>query len=304
MVKLSILLLTRNGERDLQRLLPALFQQKTEKSFEVIAIDSSSTDGTLDLLSRYPVRIERIPAEQFHHARTRNLAATLASGEILVFLSQDAVPATSLWLDALVSSFADPTVAGVYGRQFPKPESSVERQHAMDAVYGDQKLVKDPANGNRMGYRFYHFSDANAAIRRTAWEAVRFPEELKVFEDLGIAKRLLDRGWKIVYEPDAAVFHSHHHTTVGLFKRYFDIGYTLKLLEIWDAPGTKQSMVRDVCKLVKGKVQRVGPSHRRKSAGHGIGQDIAKSLGIFLGLNQNCLPLLVKRRLSAYRVFE
>ena len=304
MAKLSILLLTKNGECDLHLLLPALFRQRTAASFEVIAIDSSSTDRTLEVLRQYPVRIEQIPAEQFHHARTRNFAASLASGDILIFLSQDAIPATDVWLDTLVSSFADATVGAVYGRQFPKPESSVERLHALDAVYGDKKLVKDPANRNGMGYRFYHFSDANAAIRRTAWEAVRFPEELKVFEDLGIAKRLLDRGWKIVYEPEAAVFHSHQHTTVGLFKRYFDIGYTLKLLQIWDAPGTKQSMIRDMFKLVKGKLQRADPNQSRKSARRGIGQDIAKSLGIFLGLNQNCLPLLVKRRLSAYRVFE
>ncbi len=304
MQKLSILLLTRNGEYDLHRLLPALFRQKTTASFEVIAIDSSSSDGTLDVLGRYPIRIEQIPASQFHHARTRNLAASMASGDILIFLSQDAIPATDGWLDALISNFADSTVGAVYGRQFPKPDSSLERSHALDAVYGDIKLVKDPANRNGMGYRFYHFSDANAAIRRTAWDAVRFPEELKVFEDLGIAKRLLDSGWKIIYEPEAAVFHSHQHTTVGLFKRYFDIGYTLKLLQIWDAPGTKKSMVRDMFKLVKGKLQRVGPNDSRKSTGHGIRQDIAKSLGIFLGLNQNCLPLPVKRRLSAYRVFE
>jgi|SRR5271166_1467857 len=304
MVKTSILVLTRNEAKNIEACLKAVYSQKDVDPFEVIMVDSGSTDDTVRIAQRFPVRIEQIPAEAFHHSRTRNLAASLAQGEILVLLVADAFPTSDRWLSALLSNFEDPGVGAVYGRQFPKPGSSLERQDALDAVYGERKLVKDPAHRNGMGYRFFHFSDVNAAIRRSVWEAVRFPEDLKVFEDLGIAKLILDRGWKIVYEPNAGVFHSHDHTTVGLFKRYFDIGYTLKLLQIWDTPGTKKSMVRDVWRLVKGKVQRIGNKATSRSAGRGIGQDIAKSAGLFLGLNQEMLPLVVKRRLSAFRVFE
>lgn len=304
MFAISILLLTKNGSSDLQRLLPALYCQNAIGSCEVIAIDSGSTDGTLELLRRFPIRIEQISPHTFHHARTRNLAAGLARGEILVFLSQDAVPASPLWLSSMVSNFDDPRVGAVYGRQLPRSESSAERQEVLDAVYGAEKMIKDPAQRNGMGYRFYHFSDANAAIRRTVWEKTRFPEDLKVFEDLGIAKLILDSGWKIVYEPRAAVVHSHTHSTMGLFKRYFDIGYTLKQLKIWNAPGTRTSMLRDAWKLVKGKVGRVGNGRSERSTGTGIRQDVAKSVGLLLGLNQNLLPVALKRRLSAFGVFE
>jgi rhamnosyltransferase len=303
-VELSILLLTKNGAHDLERLLPALYAQKGIAPFEVIAIDSGSTDGTLDVLRRFPVRLEQIPPETFHHARTRNFAAGLARGGILIFLSQDATPASEVWLNTMISNFDDPKVGAVYGRQIPKPGSSLERQDALDAVYGEQKVVKDPAHRTGTGYRFYHFSDVNAAIRRSVWEAARFPEDLRVFEDLGIAKLILEGGWKIVYEPKSSVFHSHSHTTVGLFKRYFDIGYTLKILNIWDAPGTRKSMLRDVWKLLKNKIRRVGDNGTGRLAGEGIRQDIAKSVGLFLGLNQRYLPLILKRRLSAFQVFE
>jgi rhamnosyltransferase len=304
MVEVSILLLTKNSGPDFAILLSSVFNQKGVPSFEVIAVDSGSTDETLDLLRQFPVRIQEISPDEFHHARTRNLAASFSEGTILVFLSQDAVPASDKWLSSLISNFDDPQVGAVYGRQFPKPGSSAERQDALNAVYGEVRLVKDPAQRQGMGYRFYHFSDVNAALRRSVWEAVRFPEDMKVFEDLGIAKSILDGGWKIVYEPEAPVFHSHTHTTVGLFKRYFDIGYTLKLLKIWDSPGTRKSMLRDVYKLLKGKLRRVSDEETRRSAGQGIREDIAKSVGLFLGLNQNCLPLFVKRRLSAFGVFE
>jgi len=180
----------------------------------------------------------------------------------------------------------------------------LERQDTLDTIYGTHRVIKDPAQRNGLGYRFYHFSDVNSAIRRTVWQATGFPEELKVFEDLGIAKRILDSGWKIVYEPHAAVIHSHNHTTIGLFKRYFDIGYTLKLLKIWDAPGTRISLGRDAWKLIQKKLvqKKIGRTNKA-SAGKGIQQDLAKSFGMFLGLNQACLPLVLKRRLSAFRVF-
>jgi glycosyltransferase involved in cell wall biosynthesis len=306
MVALSILLLTRNGSRDLEQLLPALSRQQQVAPFEIVAVDSASTDGTLPLLLRFGVRVLQIKAENFHHARTRNLAAEQARGDILIFLSQDAVPASDLWLSRLISNFSDPKVGAVYGRQLPKAESLAERRDTFDVVYGAHRIVKDPAHRNGLGYRFYHFSDVNAAIRRHVWEQTRFPEDLKVFEDLGIAKLILDGDWKIVYEPEASVIHSHHHSTIGLFKRYFDIGYTLKRLSIWDAPGTRKSIFRDAWKILQGKMQlRVASANGAgdQKAGEGIQQHMAKFLGFVLGINQAWLPNAVKRHLSAYRVF-
>ncbi len=302
MVAVSILLLTKNGASDLEKLLPAIHRQRQVDRYELIAVDSASTDGTVPLLRRFGASVLEIPSQEFHHSRTRNLAAMQARGNILVFLSQDAIPTSDFWLSRLMSGFSDPKVGAVYGRQLPRSHSKSERQDTFDMVYGPKRIVKDPAHRNGLGYRFYHFSDVNAAIRRDVWESTRFPEDLKVFEDLGIAKLILDRGWKIVYEPDAAVIHSHQHSTVSLFKRYFDIGYTLKKLHIWDTPGTKKTMLRDSWRMLK---RKINPSRERgqQDVGAGIQQHMAKSFGLFLGINQALLPLALKRHLSAYRVF-
>jgi rhamnosyltransferase len=304
MIECSISILTKNEERNIGPCLEAVHSQKGVGAFEVVLVDSGSTDATLEIARRFPIRIEQIPAEAFHYAHTRNFAASSGKGRILVNLSGDAIPASDAWLHKMIANFSDPGVGAVYGRQLPKPGSTIERRDTFDAVYGDQKIVKDPAHRNEMGYRFYHFSCVNAAIRRSVWETTPFPENLKTFEDLGIAKRILDGGWKIVYEPEAAVFHSHHYTTVQLFKRYFDIGYTLKRLEIWDAPGTRSSMLRDLHKLLRKQLTRIKDSGTRHRVHAAVGQDLAKSAGLLLGLNQRFLPLALKRHLSAYGVYD
>src|SRR5712692_11332837 len=107
MIETSILIPTKNGAQELEACLRAVYSQKGTGPLEVIVIDSGSTDATLEIARGFPVRIEQIPPETFHHARTRNYAASLAKGEFLVFLSQDAIPASEAWLGAMISNFDD-----------------------------------------------------------------------------------------------------------------------------------------------------------------------------------------------------
>jgi rhamnosyltransferase len=203
----------------------------------------------------------------------------------------------------MISNFSDPLVGAAYGRQLPRHGSTSERQSVLDTVYGEQRIVKDPARPDEWGYRHYHFSDANSAIRRNVWEATRFPEELKVFEDLGIAKRILDGGRKIVYDPLAAVYHSHNHTTAGLFKRYFDAGVIWNQLGIWNE-GTRESMLRDMGRQLRRKFRRSEGKDASRAAHPSVSQHLAKAAGLFLGLHERYIPLVMKRRMSAFRLFE
>jgi rhamnosyltransferase len=304
MLECSISILTKNEEQNIGACLEAVFSQQGVGEFEVTLVDSGSTDATLEIARGYPVRIEQIAPHEFHHARTRNFAASLGKGPILINLSGDAIPASKTWLSGLLGNFSDPQVGAAYGRQLPRPGSTAERSDTFDTIYGSKRIVKDPAHRNGLGYRFYHFSDVNSALRRSVWEANPYPEELKMFEDLAIAKVILDAGWKIVYEPDAPVYHSHRYNSKQLFKRYFDIGYTLKELKIWDSPGTRKSLLRDFRNLVKRQVTRVTKAENKQRDPSAVWQSFAKSAGFVLGLNQRFLPLTVKKHLSSYRAFE
>jgi rhamnosyltransferase len=304
MPEISIVIPAKDEALNIRSCLDAVFSQVTSAEFEVILVDSGSTDGTPEVVSSYPVRLYRIAPEEFHHARTRNYLASLARGKYLVYLNADAFPASPNWLNSLISNFSDSSVGAVYGRHLPKPDCNLERQAVLATMYGSEKIVKERSRKQELGYRYYHLSTVNAAIRKDVWESTGFPEELKIYEDVGIAKRILDGNWKIVYEPSAVVYHSDNHTPNGLFKRYFDLGVVWKQLGMWD--DTTQSLLfRDGWRLLRQKINAKRGNEGRPSARVStIVQDMAKYAGLMLGKNERLLPRIIKRRMSGVRLFD
>lgn len=302
MVDASILVLAKNEAHNIRHCLDAVFSQKTNCSFQVIFIDSGSSDGTVELAKQYPVEFHEISPEEFHHGRTRNLAATMAKGKYLVYLAADAFPETSVWLQSLLGNFNNESVHAVYGRHLPKPGSGLERKLALSTLYGPCRIVKDYRSRQELGYRYYHFSTVNAAIRRDIWEATRFPDDLKVFEDVAIAKRILDRGGTIVYEPEASVLHSHDYSARVLFRRYFDIGVVYGRLGIWDS-NSRSTVRSDGVKKIVSKLNTVRPG-TFMSVGRALWNDTAKAGGLLLGRNERILPRFVKRQFSAFKLFD
>ena len=135
----SIIILCKNAAQKIDSVLKGIFAGRTDFAYEVIIIDSGSRDGTKDIIAKYPVKVIEIPPNLFSHGGTRNTGASLAGGEFIVFLTQDAVPKDEYWLSRLLDNFSDSGVAGVYGRQLPEDDSPPMEKFFLSYVYPDKK---------------------------------------------------------------------------------------------------------------------------------------------------------------------
>jgi rhamnosyltransferase len=223
----SIILPTRNNENHIKDLLTSIFSQRFEGNLKVLMLDSSN-DRTPQIASAYSkkgdLRIIRVDPENYNYGGTRNFGASLTSCEYLVFISTDVDIRNDDWLKKLVMSLKDPSVAGVYGRQIPREDASPMEEFFIKYTYPNERKVYYLGEVDKL--KDFFFSNTNSAIRYDVWEKIPLPEMLKS-EDQEWAKRVLLAGYKIMYEPDAYVYHSHHYTLKKVFKEYFDSGATM-----------------------------------------------------------------------------
>lgn len=222
----SVIILTKNAGEGFATLLQRLSSQKFDGNYEIMAIDSGSTDGTPEIAQNFPVKIVRIKPEEFHHGRTRNLCAEQASGRILVYITQDALPLHDNWLHKLTDDLKNPQVAMVVGRQIPWPTTKPPEKFFYSYYFPEHKIevVRDASDY----YRDNMFiSDVNSAIKRDVWQQFKFSEDIVRAEDKEFAKRILLAGWTIVYQPDAVVYHAHDFSLRSIFQRSGDIGIAL-----------------------------------------------------------------------------
>jgi len=220
--RVSILLPTLQGERELARLLPALARQRLAGGQELLAIDSSSDDRTLELLRAHGAAVEVIPRADFGHGRTRNALARRARGEFLVYFSQDAEPTGDDFLERLLAPFADEHVAGVYARHQPREDDDPLTRRTVLAAREASPLSRvhewhpDPREAPS---DHVHFNNVASALRRSVFERFPFPD-VPFGEDLAWATRVFVRGWRIAFAADAVVLHSHRYGLWSAYQRY------------------------------------------------------------------------------------
>lgn len=234
MVKVSIILLTKNGSTYLEEVLRRVFAQEFEETFEVIAIDSGSTDRTKQILAKFPIRLKEIPPSAFNHGETRNLGAELSKGEYLVYLTQDATPMDGKWLERLVHPLqGDRLVAGAFSSHRPREGCHLmeKRQILQTELTSGKSMRINTAIGNpeyeRNRYPFVWFANTSSCIRKEVWGKFPF-RKLEFAEDQDWARKVLEAGYKTVYVPDSIVIHSHHYPPIKNFRRYFEHAKAMK----------------------------------------------------------------------------
>jgi rhamnosyltransferase len=187
--------------------------QKTLFPFEILAVDSGSNDETLELLKGQSIKIHSIPQDNFNFGTTRDLGFSLGTGEILVTLSQDAVPSGNDWLENLCRPFSDPGIAAVQGKEIPWFSREV---FFWDKI-GVFHLVRASKHWAKL-HQGIGLSFVNCAVRRSVWEANRIGR-VEMSEDKVFQKMLVSNGHLVVRAPDAKVWHSHQYDLESFKKR-------------------------------------------------------------------------------------
>ncbi len=230
---ISIILPTRNGAATIRELLVVLCRQ-TVLSHELLVVDSSSSDQTVEIAKEFGAEVVVIPEEEFDHGGTRTMISKKAQGDILIFLTQDVVPASTDALVKLIQPLlSDETIAVTYGRQLPNRDATLLAAHLRSFNYPAQTVVRSFADRERLGFQTVFASNSFAAYRKIALAEVDYFKSGLVFgEDTCAIGRLLMRGYKVAYVSDAMVFHSHNYSCLQEFRRSFDIG-VLHVTEGW-----------------------------------------------------------------------
>lgn len=301
-MKTALIIPTRNAERYLDQLLPALATQTLQPD-ELLVVDTQSQDATAERFRAFGARVEVIHPQQFNHGGTRRWASRQVDAEVLLFLTQDAIPANPDCLANLRDGlFAAPDIGVAYGRQLPHLDAGILGAQARNFNYPVESRIKRLSDAPQLKVKTCFSSNSFSAYRRSALkDAGGFPSDVIGSEDAYTAARMLLRGWAVHYVAEAQVRHSHDYRLLEEFRRYFDIGVFYGR-EDWiatafgGAAGEGRRFVEAEIRALRaaGKSWRI-PEVLLRSA--------CKLLGYRLGHRERLLPNAVKRRISMFSTY-
>jgi len=295
MALVSVFIPTLNASKYIKVLLESL---KVQTCFpdEIIIIDSSSEDDTLEIASTFDVKTITIPRQDFDHGGTRNLAANISSGDILIFLTQDALPFDEFLIKNLVKPLNDPSIAASFGRQIPREDACPIEVFARLFNYPDISIIKNMDSLEILGIKTFFFSNVCSAIKKKELTEVgSFPERAILNEDMVLAAKLILKGYNIAYVPEAKVIHSHNYRLAHQFKRYFDIGVSLRD-NYWILHYAKTG--NEGIKFLKDEIRYLFKHKAYGKIPYVIPEAISKYFGYKLGLSYPIIPNPLRKRLS------
>lgn len=228
----EIIIPTYKPDKGIRLLLKTL----AEQTYPVIRIHIVNTDRTywkqefVEGIDATRIDVTHISREEFDHGGTRDFAARQAEGELLLFMTQDAIPTDANMISRLVSVFSDADVAVAYARQLPKKgQTDFIEEYTRSFNYPEESRIKSKADVGTLGIKTFFCSDVCAMYHKDLYEAVGgFVSPTTFNEDMIFAADAVNKGYKVAYCADAKVYHSHKYTGMQYFKRNFDMGVSQK----------------------------------------------------------------------------
>ena len=303
-MKIGLIIPTLNAGKNFKKLLEQINRQTL--SVTKLAVDSESDDGTADLAKSFGFEVLEVERKNFNHGATRQFALEYllkkVSLDVVIFLTQDIYLHDEKTLSELVKIFVEDSKVGLcYGRQLPHENATFEAKILREFNYPAESQLKSFEDRKTLGLKVAFASNSFAAYRIEFLQKVGgFPSQAILCEDMFVAAKMLVEGYKIFYNSEAEVFHSHNYTAAQEFRRYFDIG-VFHSRENWirktfgSAEGAgKKFILLKFSKLWKENIFECFGA---------FGRDTAKFLGYRLGRLEKFLPKFFCKFLSMHKNF-
>ena len=229
----SIIIRCLNENENLKILIPILLNQ-TMDNFEIIFVDSGSTDGSLETIQKYVLSHEKISLthidkKEFTFGKSLNIGFQKSNGDIIISLSAHCFPSSNNWLKSIIAPFDTSNIGIVYGLQSPHPKTRHSEASVQNTWFNGISRITDDA----------FLNNGNAAYRKTIWEKFKFNEELTGLEDIDIGMKSINEGFKIFYSAESEVKHLHQESYKTIQNRYRREAEAMKYLDSLNSLGEK-----------------------------------------------------------------
>ena len=170
------------------------------------------------------VEVYHLAKEEFDHGGTRDRGVRMSTADLVVCMTQDALPADETLIEELVKPFGDPEVWAAYARQLPNEDCREVEKYTRSFNYPERSMVKTKEDLDRLGIKTFFCSNVCAAWRREKYlELGGFVKHTIFNEDMILAGTMIKQGGKIAYCAKAKVIHSHNYSAFQQFHRNFDL---------------------------------------------------------------------------------
>lgn len=247
-----------NAESYIENLNKSLLKQENVNVKSIKYVLTESKDRSEEILKNNNLNYEVIKKEDFSHSTVRENAARKSDADIIVFITQDIVIEATDWLEKLVNPIINEEADACYSRQLTK-YNNIEK-YTRESNYPDKSFIKTKEDIKEMGLKTFFYSDASSAINAKIFKELNYYDGKRFMfnEDMYIAYKLINNGYRIKYCADSVIYHSHKFTIKQIYDRYKDSGSFFKENKYMDQYGTTGSGA----KLAKYVLKRILQEHR------------------------------------------
>lgn len=301
-MKIDVIIPTYKPGKEFEKLIGRL--QKQEYPIHKIIIINTRTDIFPEELDRsnYEIEITHIEPDQFDHGGTRNMGAGMSDADIVVYMTQDAIPVDEKLIGTFAKIFEEnPDIGIAYGRQLPREECNIIERYTRRFNYPEKSLIKTKEDLPKLGIKTFFCSDVCAAYRRNYLLSAGGFENPTIFnEDMIFAGKRIYAGDKVAYVAEAKVIHSHNYTGRQQFHRNFDLAVSqAQHPEVFEGVSSEGEGIRMVKATAKYLVRNGYPWKVFML----VYQSSCKYIGYFLGKRYEKLPMWLILKCTSSRKY-